>query len=201
MRKKARLFFCFAAAFLAACCGACKGGRLALAGVEPHIVYDFSAGEPGEQYLVVFVQTENCGGVKSLSLRNAGASLRWQSLAVTKASGDCYFSVFSPAPGTVMPPDDYELTLTDIYGASVRQTFSLRYDALMAARSGTQLMASGDYLRRYAYFDRSGRLAIFGEIDKDSSTQKANKHINGKRFCCISPEGDTVCLFPFEEIP
>ncbi|MBP5464205.1 MAG: hypothetical protein J6Y13_03405 [Treponema sp.] len=172
-----------------------------LADVEPHIVYDFSTGEAGEQYLVVFMQTENCGGVKSVSLWNAGASLRWQSLSVTKAYGDCYFSVFSPAPGSVMPSDDYELTLTDIYGTSARMSFSLRYDGAMASRSRTELMASESFLRRYAYFDKSGRLAIFGEIDKDSSTQKANKHINGKRFCCISPDGDTVCLFPFEVIP
>ena len=201
MRKKARSFFSlFVCIFVSALCESCKGGRLSLESVEPHIVYDFSEGEQGGQYLVVFVQTEHCEEVKSISILNKESALRWHSISVSKVADNFFFSVFSPAPGSVMPSADYELTMTDFYGASAQLPFSLRYDGAMASLSRTELMTSGNYLSRSAYFDKSGRLAIFEEIDKDSTILKAYKTINGKRFCCVSGDGNTICLFPYEEI-
>ncbi len=201
MRKKEELFFfLLMAAFASGLCESCKGGRLSLESIEPHVVYDFPDGEKAEQYLFLFVRTENCEGVKAISLFNADSSLRWHSSAVSKISDDFYFSVFSPAPASYLPSSEYQLTLTDFYGGSVQSPFSLSYDIEMPSLSEADLLASESYLHRYAYFDKAGCLEIFGEIDKDSDTLNTNKSIGGKRFCCISQDGNTICLFPYKEI-
>ena len=96
MRKKACSFFPIAAALaVSSLCGSCKGGRLSLAAVEPHVVYDFSTGEAGDQYLVVFVRTEGGGDVDAVSLACQADSLCWHGMSVSKVSEDCFFSVFS----------------------------------------------------------------------------------------------------------
>ncbi len=201
MRKKeAPFFFFLVAAFVSGLCESCKGGRLSLESIEPHVVYDFPDGKKAEQYLFLFVRTENCEGVKAISLFNGDSSLRWHSSSVAKIADDFYFTVFSPAPASFLTSSEYQLTLTDFYGGSIQGSFALNYDAAMPSLAETELLASERYLRRYAYFDKAGCLEIFGEIDKDSNTLKTNKDIGGKRFCCISQDGNTVCLFPYKEI-
>jgi hypothetical protein len=70
----------------------------------------------------------------------------------------------------------------------------------MASLREGDLPASGNFMTRYAYFGREGRLEAFDEVAKDAATRKAHKDFSGRRLCCVSPDGGTVCLFPYRAI-
>ncbi len=180
---------------VAVLCASCKGRGLSIVGVEPHVAYDCSGGEVG-QYLFVFVRTEGCDEAKTLSLTCPEASLSWLDFSPVKGDEGLFYAVFSPAPSMPFPKSKYVLTLSDYYGGSAGVSFSLSYDEniLPAGKNGNSGPES------YAYFRKDGRLEIFGRIDKDKETLKANKNIAGKRLCRFSGDGGTVCLMPYQEI-
>ncbi len=202
MRKKALLPFFLSTAAVSLLCASCKGGGLAVVSVEPHVVYDFSSGSEAEQYLFVFVRTEGCDGVRAMGLYDEAASLRWQSTAVSKAGDDLFYAAFSPAPSERVRASSYLVTISDFYGGSAELPFTLSYDAGMESfgSSSEEELAAAGLVRRYAYFDKGGCLEIFAEMDKDIDAQLARKNMSGRRLCCVSPDGATVCLFPYRAI-
>ncbi len=197
MRRLPSLFFPMLACALLA---SCKGGGLAVISVEPRMVYVFSDGGEAEQYLFVFVRTEGCDEARSISLSCEEESLIWRCLSPCMVSENLFCASFSPAPSSVMSKSGYTVSFADFYGGTAEKAFSLEYDEGMASLSEQDAQASASLITRYAYFGKGGRLEIFGEIDKDKEVLRKRKDLGGRRLCCISRDGSTVCLFPYREI-
>ena len=194
MRKKGFLFsfmplFFLAASFFASC----KGARFSIVEVQPYVVYIPLEGKADNQYLFVFVRTEDCEDIKSMDLYDKKSSLRWQSVDVHRASDNFFYAVFSPSKYSPIQPSDYMLAVSDFYGGSARMSFSLAYDKLDAT-------GQESFTQRYALYDKDGRLEIFSEIDEDIAMSAGQKKIMGKRLCHIFQDGRTLRLFPYEEI-
>ncbi len=199
MRKKGFLFFfLLMAAASPLLCASCKGRGLAVIGVEPHVVYDCSGGETGKgsPYLFVFVRTEGCDEARSIALSCPDASLSWLDFSPVRGDEGLFYAVFSPAPSMPFPKSQYVLTLSDYYGGSAGISFSLSYDEGMSDVNG----GGAEAVYRSAYFRKDGRLEIFGEMDKDRDTLKSKKNITGRKPFCVSRDGGTVGLLPYEDI-
>ncbi|MCR5622571.1 MAG: hypothetical protein K6G18_12070 [Treponema sp.] len=197
MRKRAFLFFFLLVSVLVV---SCKGGGLAIISVEPRMVYEFSEEGEAEQFLFVFVKTEDCDEARSMSLSCRDLSLSWRCLSPGRISKGLFYAAFSPAPSSTFSKSNYIAGLTDFYGGTVEQAFSLAYDESMASLSEQEVLASKNFTTRYAYYGKSGRLEIFGEIDKDRDMLRKRKDLGGRRLCCVSQDGTTVCLFPYRKI-
>ena len=81
-------------------------------------------------------------------------------------------------------------------GDSAGISFSLSYDEGMSDVNG----GGAEAVYRSAYFRKDGRLEIFGEMDKDRDTLKSKKNITGRKPFCVSRDGGTVGLLPYEDI-